>query len=321
MVGYNIPTRRFIGSFGPKGFTTDLFDPGDRFDTPTQYYNFPDSPLTIATPSTLYEIDVRTRQARAVFVADVDDSILARWDINAYRREWDKDTVVATKHSVILLKPDGTILWKVPYDPAYLEYTRIKILFLENSGEFALWFDPSTVANREAGWTLPTHVVWVEPARGVVKTVDLPNLDWTGGPRLTDKLLTALLPAPFWPVFYWPQDRDWSWVIRWKMVYISLAGAAIIWIPLGWRLGRRYNFTFTQQLGWAVFHLVFNLPGFLTFLGVQEWPARVACLKCHKLRVVDRDECEHCGTEFAPAEKNGTEIFEPLSEPVDLAVH
>ena len=84
----------------------------------------------------------------------------------------------------------------------------------------------------------------------------------------------------------------------WKMVYMGLAGAAIIWVPLGWRLGRRYNFTIGQQLGWAVFHLVFNLPGFLTFLGVQEWPARVVCPKCRKLRVVDRDECEHCGAEF-----------------------
>jgi hypothetical protein len=28
--------------------------------------------------------------------------------------------------------------------------------------------------------------------------------------------------------------------------------------------------------------------------------------------VVDRGQCEHCGADFAPPEKNGTEIFEPL---------
>jgi hypothetical protein len=320
MVGYDIPTRRFIGSFGPKGFTADVLEGGDRFDTPTQYYNFPDSPLTIATPTTLYKVDIRNRQARPVFTADADDSILTRTDINAYGREWDKNTVVATKHYLILFKPDGTTAWKVPYEPPYPESNRILIFFLENSGEFVLWFDPSTVANRRAGWALSTHVVWVEPARGVVKTVNLPNLALTGGPGITEKLLALLLPAPFWPVFYWQENRDWSWVIPWKMVYISLAGAAIICIPLGWWLGRRYNFTFAQQLGWAVFHLIFNLPGLLTFLGVQEWPARVPCPQCHKLRVIDREHCEHCDAEFAPPEKNGTEIFEPLGEPVDLAV-
>jgi RNA polymerase subunit RPABC4/transcription elongation factor Spt4 len=45
---------------------------------------------------------------------------------------------------------------------------------------------------------------------------------------------------------------------------------------------------------------------------VQEWPARESCPNCKKLRVVDRDQCEHCGADFAPPEKNGTEIFEPL---------
>ena len=53
-------------------------------------------------------------------------------------------------------------------------------------------------------------------------------------------------------------------------------------------------------------------PRFADFLSVQEWPARETCPDCKKLRVVDREHCEHCGADFAPPEKNGTEMFEPL---------
>jgi predicted amidophosphoribosyltransferase len=48
-------------------------------------------------------------------------------------------------------------------------------------------------------------------------------------------------------------------------------------------------------------------------LSVEEWPAREACPHCKKFRVVDRERCEHCGAEFAPPEKNGTEVFESLA--------
>ena len=55
------------------------------------------------------------------------------------------------------------------------------------------------------------------------------------------------------------------------------------------------------------------MPGLLAFLSVQEWPAREACPNCKRLRMVDRAQCEHCGADFAPPEKTGTEVFAPLA--------
>jgi hypothetical protein len=77
-------------------------------------------------------------------------------------------------------------------------------------------------------------------------------------------------------------------------------------------LGRRYQFSIAAQAGWAVFLLLFGVPGLLAFLSVQEWPAREACPKCKRLRVVDCTQCEHCGAEWAPPEKTGMEVFAPL---------
>jgi hypothetical protein len=78
-----------------------------------------------------------------------------------------------------------------------------------------------------------------------------------------------------------------------------------------WWLGRRYHFSFVAQVSWVGFIVLTGIPGLLAFLSVQEWPARESCPQCHKPRLVDREHCEHCGAEFPPPEKTGTEIFEP----------
>ena len=77
-------------------------------------------------------------------------------------------------------------------------------------------------------------------------------------------------------------------------------------------LGRRYQFSIAAQAGWAVFHLLFGVPGLLAFLSVQEWPAREACPNCKRLRLVDRPQCDRCGADWPPPEKTGTEVFAPL---------
>jgi hypothetical protein len=93
---------------------------------------------------------------------------------------------------------------------------------------------------------------------------------------------------------------------------LSWASAILVCLPIGFWLGRRYQFSIAAQAGWAVFLLLFGVPGLLAFLSVQEWPAREACPNCKRLRLVDRAQCKHCGAEWAPPEKTGTEVFAPL---------
>jgi hypothetical protein len=65
-------------------------------------------------------------------------------------------------------------------------------------------------------------------------------------------------------------------------------------------------------LGWSLCGLLFGWAGLVLLLALQEWPARVACPKCHKPRVVARDTCEHCGAPHAAPAPDGTEIFEEV---------
>jgi hypothetical protein len=55
---------------------------------------------------------------------------------------------------------------------------------------------------------------------------------------------------------------------------------------------------------------LFGWVGLLLMLVLQEWPARIACPKCRKLRLVTRESCEHCGVLHAIPTPDGTEIFE-----------
>ena len=69
----------------------------------------------------------------------------------------------------------------------------------------------------------------------------------------------------------------------------------------------------------ALLGLVFGWVGLVLMLVLQEWPARVSCPECRKLRVVTRVVCEHCGALHAPPAADGTEIFEQ-TEQAALAV-
>jgi hypothetical protein len=75
-------------------------------------------------------------------------------------------------------------------------------------------------------------------------------------------------------------------------------------------LARRSAFSRSRCIGWTVVGLSFGLSGLLLMLALQEWPVRVACPKCGKLRVVMHDLCEHCGAPHALPAADGTEIFE-----------
>jgi len=317
LVGYDIATRRFIGSVGPNGFANDLSGGGDRFNTPDQD-RYPSVPSrTLRTATAIYRADLQNRAIRTLFTTEKDETILGATDIFLNDNDWDY-TVVVTKRFVRLLTPDGKVVWKTPYEPAHPDYNRIQISFLEAPGQSALWFAPSHSANRKADWKLPTRVTWLARDQGVVKSTDLPglNLPRSKFPHGIAMKISSLLPPAFWAAVYLDLDLnvDEIWPAYWWILpLISLAVAALVWVPAGWWLGRRYSLTLQAQLGWAVFHLLCGIPGLLAFLSVQEWPARESCPNCKKLRVVDREHCEHCGADFAPPEKNGTEIFEPLA--------
>jgi hypothetical protein len=75
-------------------------------------------------------------------------------------------------------------------------------------------------------------------------------------------------------------------------------------------LARRHSLSRGRCMAWSVLGFVFGWLGPVLLLALLESPARIACPKCRKLRVVTRDTCEYCGAAQTEPEVDGTEIFE-----------
>jgi hypothetical protein len=89
------------------------------------------------------------------------------------------------------------------------------------------------------------------------------------------------------------------------MFLSSVVCALVCFLP-----ARRHSFSRAACVGWAAIGFLFGWIGVALMLALHEWPARIECPKCRKLRIVTRDACEYCGAAHATPAADGTEIFE-----------
>ena len=171
LVGYDVATRRFIGSLGPNGFAQDLSGGGDRFSNSAERLGS----RTLSTATTLYQVDPEQRATKPLFTTTSDDPILATTELMPNEYDWEY-TAVVTKRSIHLLTAEGKPVWKVPYEPKEAACGRAEIYFLEPPGHFVLWLTPSYWENNRANWKLPIHVAWLARDQGVVRSAEVPSL-------------------------------------------------------------------------------------------------------------------------------------------------
>jgi hypothetical protein len=304
LVGYDVHTRRFVGNLSPQGPVSGFPEPKDCFLRPT-YVGNQLTPRTLATASALYQIDLRSRSTKRIFTAPENDRIGGTKDVS------ENATVVVSQQSIQLLTADGKCLWQVPHDPDYRRPLSIRVFLLDATNQYALWIHSPRLQSQRLKGKIRSQMVWVSTDQGVLRRTELPTDDPPNpADALWDKLFSFLLPPEF--PFMKPLLFRLALLgvpIQWNLVRIGLAAAALC-AAAGWLIGGRYHFSVRTKLAWAVFHLCAGVPGLLAFLSIYEWPARETCPNCNRLRIVDREQCEHCAADFAPPEKDGTEIFE-----------
>ncbi len=319
--GYDMMSRRFIGSLGPDGFARGTSTGPARFsgrEGPSYsngYYDQWYPARTLMTDTALYELDYYNRTSKLFFATTNNERIGAAVDVakDMNAGTWDY-TVVVTKDSVRLLTPDGKPASQIPHEPKYPSYAGIYVYFLQPTNQFVYWFNPNYETNELLNWSLPSHLVWAVGGQGITKTLDLPSTERTWHEPFMDRLVNVVMPPAsslISPFAYWGDFSSLAFFWKDPDFWVSVAGA-ITSVGVGWGLGRRYYFNTKTQIKWAIFNLCCGLPGLLAFICAQEWPAHEACHNCKKLRMVDRKHCEHCGAEFPAPAKTGTEIFEPV---------
>jgi hypothetical protein len=98
---------------------------------------------------------------------------------------------------------------------------------------------------------------------------------------------------------------------KWNLLRLFAFTLALSLVVL-W-MGRRYQYTVKQIVTWMVLTVITGPVALLTMWLLVERPARDTCPKCKRPRVVTRDLCIHCGAEFDPPQRDGTELLLPLS--------
>jgi hypothetical protein len=311
--GYDARTRKYTGSLNPQGPDGRLRPEPFLFLPETgNIYNSSERKL-IATAKGLYQADFKARTANPIFSLTNEEEIAAFGGyagpmLNREEIGQAKLILLTTKTTVRALDSEGRTILALPYQPGSAEYPQVQLFFLQatngSTANFALWFWPDFVMNSKSGWKLPIHVLWLGPGQTVAKSADLPFLrgseidSWPN--QLTGTLLPPLAHLQFDKNFYSP----------WNALSFALA---FISAGIAWLLARRHNSSIPAGLGWTLLVFLLGIAGLLTLLCAQEWPAREPCPNCGQLRAVDRELCEHCQSPFPPPEKNGTEIFAPLT--------
>jgi len=346
LFGFDPILHYSLGSFGPDGFTPPGKQPGECFQGELCYQTTrwqSDSQRFLAFPGGVYSVDFGHRKIRMLFTPAQGETVTSarRWrDLDTKRQR----IVVTTDRSVHFLKEDGSSLASIPRN--YEKQKLVLVGLLEKPERYFAWYPPrpwllepqdykaspsylyeyDTVGRELACRTAPpppypaasyaealfglvtpmTEAATVVGASQYLRAQER-SQGSTHKPVLLDYLENSrhCIPGTAW-FEVTPNGLIPSYL---ALILLSAAASA-----LGcFLLARRYAFSRARRIGWPLVGFFFGWVGLILMLAVQEWPARIACPKCRKLRVVTRDTCEHCGALPAAPSLDSTGIFEGIA--------
>lgn len=347
LLGYDADFHQFLGSFGPDGFVPAGQTPSaERFrgelSYPTRYWDAV-SPAYLTFPGGVYDVDFSRRTIRTLFTPPEGDAVVWAGELRD-RREKQTRVVVSTDRSVHILTEEGVPIVAAPRAYDRTRYRLANVSRLEGPERYLVWYSPSWFLEPEEILTTPSYLLEYDAAgRELSRRTLAPHPESPPSPaamlfglitppaelaalagtlhhlrsesRLSQGMDTwvhqALLEQ--WTGHFLPgiaQGTGKQHGLLPGFLALSLLSAAAGALAC-FLLARRYAFSRAGRIGWALGGLLFGPTGLLVMLALHEWPARIACPKCHKPRLVLNECCEHCGAAHAAPAPDGTEVFEP----------
>lgn len=208
-----------------------------------------------------------------------------------------------------------TIPMAMPLDPK--TDSDIQVAMTPDRSRFYFWY---------GRWSrsVPGRLVTVASDGRILKNETLPPPKTTGAPIKLPFVQAApalILPldvlAALWLYASIGHTLGWSSAAGfWNslpgvgpILFFSALGGLFAAV-LAWLVSRRLGDSQRGRIAWAFGVFWLGGYGILLLLALRAWPARVPCPNCGRLRVVDRETCEHCGAAFARPPRDGTEIFD-----------
>jgi hypothetical protein len=303
----------------------------------------------LAFPSRVYAVDFMERRIQTLFTPPAGETIAFVSDWFDQLDKNHKGLVVSTDHSFHFLTKDGTPIVSVPRLHDAQKYRPVLAGPLGNVAppdRFVVWYQAmmpwTTVLEPEEYRSLPSYLHEYDVAGRELtqQTVPPPPYPEASAAQALFGLVTPMTEAATLVgttrhlrareraqgssqksvLLFFLEDIKYSipgtapdkattggLVSGYLALMLLSAAACALACSL---LARRHAFSRARCIGWAMLGFFLGWVGLVLMLVLQEWPARIACPKCGKSRVVTRDNCEHCGAMHTAPSLDGTEIFE-----------
>jgi hypothetical protein len=353
--GYDRQTKRLIGSIGPDGFAGPDEQPKARFHGRPTFSSFlfeagPAAYLDFADG--VYTFDFARRSLRVLFRPAEGQTVCwaHRWYDERRKRSL---VVLATEQSIHVVDETGASLLDVPLAYEQSDALMVSVARLENPDRFAVWYEPSPAAGLESSKSLPGHLVEYDTSGHEIARRTVPQkplaevptgvalfglatsiseagvlgagnrpIAFGSGPNRERGMRVLPLVLAMTTRYFIPgngphrrADRGVDLAYRGLIVLSAVVCALACFV-----LARRHAFSRGRCISWSVCGFLFGPAGLLLMLAIQDWPTRIACPGCRRMRVVTLERCEHCGAVHAPLVMDGTEIFEPPIESPAVAL-
>jgi hypothetical protein len=346
LVGYDMIMHQSLGSFGPDGFSQPGQPAGAGFAGNLLYRSERWHGLYreyLALPEAVYAVNFSKRTIRKFFTPSAGEVVTFadRWeDLLDLQRT---AVVVSTSKSFHFLTVTGTPLISVPRVFERQTHGHVHAGPLEGPARYYVWYqarqrllEPDELRSLP-GYLLEYDTLGHEIARRTAPPVPCPPASHAEAlfGLVTPMTEAAVLIAATRLL----RSEERAAGSTSKSVFLRNLETSSLYIPgtssvkaaptglipgyVGlillsasasalacYMLARRSAFSRARRSGWALLGFITGWVGLVLMLALQEWPARIACPKCRKLRVVSRTACEHCGAAHAGPALDGTEIIE-----------
>ena len=301
--GYSKETRRLVGYVGRNGFSKNASDV-QPFEGEALWSRYDNEGYgdVIALPHRVLLFNSSTRSAVPIF----DSPLETIRHIN--RLTWG-NMVVMTDSQIHVLTKQGRALFSTPLS-GIVKDSALSMARTAKGDRFWLLIQPKNEAAK-------TTLLQMSARGAITKRWDLPTLPDEFRKSMASNLLssTILLP-PIRQIYLRVKNGESLDAMYAVEKQAARTGAVISLILsacaalLAHLRARRYAFKSSTRWAWTIGVLLLGPLGFPLMIALLDWPTREKCASCGKLRVVNRENCEHCQSAFSASPPDGTEIYD-----------
>jgi hypothetical protein len=160
LFGYDKPSFRPIGSFGPDGFARPGQQPSQGFDEELLHHSRLYSSWAndyLVFPSRVYKVDFRKRAVRSVFVPAPGETVrwASRWESESHKLVL---AFVLTDKSIHVVDDAGFRMLTMPLASDLKGYQVRSLGRLENPMRYWVWYEPAWYLGLDTLETMPSYV-------------------------------------------------------------------------------------------------------------------------------------------------------------------